>query len=107
MFDLATIRRMNREAGKKANHDRLGPMVAQKDQDELVMMMPNLGDYTPKGWKCIERFFVDSSGFGQPGEPALTAGEFLAKVKKGHGYGLVSCGQFQVHVGEFVRTKGE
>jgi hypothetical protein len=49
---------------------------------------------------------VDSSGFGQPGELALTGAEFFAAIRKigpGKAYAIVEAGQFQVVVGVFER----
>jgi hypothetical protein len=47
---------------------------------------------------------VDSSGFGAPGEIAMTGDEFFAAVRKigpGYAYATVEQGQFQVVVGVF------
>lgn len=63
---------------------------------------PYLGDYQPKGWRKTAEYFVDSSGFGSEGEPALTIGGFIKKLKVGFGYAITSAGQFQVHVGEYL-----
>jgi len=47
---------------------------------------------------------VDHSGFGTPGEPALTYPEFIEKLKDywtrhpGHGFVISGVGQFQVYV---------
>lgn len=54
-----------------------------------------------RGWKFVEEHFVDSSGFGAPGEAALTIGEFVDKLVAGHGYILTGVGQFQVKVSEY------
>jgi len=51
----------------------------------------------------VDRFFVDSSGWGQEDEPALTLGQFLKKIKAGRYYAIIEAGQFQVHVGEYVK----
>jgi hypothetical protein len=47
---------------------------------------------------------VDSSGFGEAGEPALTLRQFLGKIKTGCGYAITEAGQFQVYIGEFEKT---
>ena len=63
-----------------------------------------------KGYELIKNLFVDSSGFGSPDEPAMTASQFIneltAIIKK---YGMVyatitGVGKFQVYVGLFTRT---
>lgn len=69
--------------------------------------IPFLGDYVPEGWERvpgIEPIFVDSSGFGSSGEPALSLEEFgkrLAAFKKSgdnYGFGIIEAGQFQVYI---------
>jgi hypothetical protein len=107
MYDIQTIVSMNRAAGKKARpaHGRKGkqPFIATVDGDIDCAKIPMLGDYQPKGWDLIETHFVDSSGFGSDNEPALSIPAFIKQVKAGHGYAIVSAGQFQVHIGEFTR----
>ena len=66
-----------------------------------------LPDY-PYKW-----FFVDSSGFGAPGEAALTLAKFVQfahayqNVATGRGFitgfGIVEVGQFQVHIAPYLR----
>ena len=56
------------------------------------------------GYELVEKYFVDSSGFGAEDEPALTISHFLQKVKAGYYYGITGEGQFQVYVGEFKRV---
>lgn len=95
--------------------------------------IPYIGNRAPLGWKRVKlaqwfpgpsfeysgrsliphgvyleafgygAFFVDTSGFGAPGEPALTIEEFAALARPGFGYGLVETGQFQAHIGVFER----
>ena len=50
-------------------------------------------------------FFVDSSGWGQEDEPALTREQFLEKVTQDRYYAITGQGQFQVHVGEFIKKE--
>jgi hypothetical protein len=38
-----------------------------------------------------------------PGEPALTQGQFIDRMKPGMGYAVIEEGQFQVYVGEFKK----
>lgn len=56
------------------------------------------------GYELTQEFFVDNSGFGSEGESALTAGQFLKKVKAGFYYGITDIGQFQVYIGEFKKV---
>lgn len=62
------------------------------------------------GWEPTgKEWFVDSSGFGSPSEPALTDSQFrtelLAYLREhpDHGFGITSVGQFQVFVSAFRR----
>lgn len=99
------IRAESDEHYMAARKRKAKPYVAKKDADEGVFKMPFLGCYKPEGWEVLNKYFVDSSGFGQEGEPALTVKRFLSKVVKGRGYSLESAGQFQVNVNEFEREK--
>ena len=57
-----------------------------------------------KGYILKNEYFVDSSGFGQEGEGALTFNQFLGKVKAGLYYGIIEAGQFQVYIGEYIKA---
>jgi hypothetical protein len=94
----------NDEHYRKAKKAKAQPYIAKTDGDEGVFKMPFLGVYLPKGWELSEKYFVDSSGWGSEGEPALTAKQFLAHVKKGYGYSIREAGQFQVYVNEFKKV---
>lgn len=80
------------------------PMLAVKDGQQLSDI-PFVGSDPIKGWNEIDNLFVDSFGFGQIGEPALTTDQFFAKIKAGLAYGVTEFGQFQVHVGVFEKVK--
>jgi len=101
MYSLNTIIALNDEQSKKASDQKLQPYVAESNGDEGVFKCPNFGYYRPEGWNEVQTFFVDSSGFGREGEPALTVGQFLSKVKEGFGYAITEEGQFQVYITEF------
>jgi hypothetical protein len=101
MYDLAEIKKMNRISAKKAKGKM--PYVAAQDKDPLVNRSPDFGDYSPAGWELVETYFVDNSGFGSPGEPALTFSQLIEKVKAGYGYAIIKTGQFQVYIGEFKK----
>ena len=79
------------------------PMLATKDGERLFGV-PFVGDKPIKGWRETDNMFVDSSGFGKPGEPALTIEQFYKQIKAGLAYGVTEAGQFQVHVGVFEKT---
>jgi len=78
---------------------------------ESIRDIPFLGDYVPPGFQFVRKYFVDASGFGAPDEPALTADQFLAAIRKNvlsdksYGYGILEVGQFQVYVGEYIKTE--
>ncbi len=81
---------------------------AKKDMDrDVFQKMKMFTDDLPEQFKEVDSHFVDSSGFGVKGEPALTADEFLEKVKAGRFYTITDVGLFQVHVGEYVKIKTE
>lgn len=81
------------------------PMLAKENGVDMTTLpqIPFVGDKPIKGWREIDSLFVDSSGCGQRGEPALTIGQFVEQIKAGFGYGVTDAGQFQVHVGVFER----
>ena len=105
MYSLETIRSLSREATKKAAKAKKEPYLVEKeDLDRMPPFpFPYLGDYVTPGWELVETFFVDSSGFGKPGEPALTANQFKKKIQAGFGYGLIEVGEFQLYVGKFQK----
>jgi len=127
MMDLQTIHELTAKSARDAKRRGKQPAVFSEDQLERwglrvpdeIRHIPNLGSYLPKGWARVQlkkehgvypgdneghgAFFVDASGFGQPGEAALTIGEFIEKLKPGLGYGIVEEGQFQVKIGVYAR----
>lgn len=77
---------------------------AIKNCDEGVFGCPKVtGDLF--GYKKVNTYFVDNSGFGSETEPALTIPYFLSKVKQGYYYGITNVGQFQVYIGEYIKDK--
>lgn len=102
-MSLESIEQLSREAGEQAAEQNQEPLVAFTDGDEGVLKCLNLGTYCPKGWKLIDRLFVDNSGFGTEGEAALTVKQFISKVKEGLGYAIIEEGQFQIYIGVFER----
>ena len=133
MMDIDTIVALNKEAGNKAKKDGIKPTTFEhKTLDRFdLMKIVNLGNYVPKGWKRLDvnkyvmkwelpyshkilgkgGLFVDSSGFGQPNEPALTIDQLISLMAKllsnkpSLGFGIVSEGQFQITIGVFENVR--
>lgn len=112
MMGLSEIRHLSREAAQKASKAKKEPYVPF-DEEEIEtkgFSIPNLGDYRPKGWKKIENLFCDKSGWGAPGELALTIRQLQDKMLEYHragktyGYGMIEEGQFQCYVGVFEQV---
>lgn len=111
MMSLATIRELSRDAGNQARQNRRKPYHPESIEDlnfENLRAIPNLGDFTPVGWEKTEtEWFVDHSGWGQEGEPALTIDQFVRAVKAHFathptaGYAITEVGQFQLYVTAF------
>lgn len=117
MMGLADIHAANAAAKRKTERGpaakRLPCVFTRRELAQLVdgdvspfKRIPNFGDYEPKGWEAIGKaHFVDASGFGEPGEPAMPIDEFAALVvghnKLGHGYAIVEAGQFQIYIQEY------
>jgi len=115
MMDLRTIRDMADQAARKARRDGREP-YGFFDESEVDRVehggrapLPFLGSYVPKGYRLVETYFVDSSGFGSENEPALTQRAFFERVR-GHVrdgnpyfYAVTEAGQFQCYVGVFER----
>lgn len=131
MMDLQSIVTLNREAAERAAEEDCVPLILTAEDLEAAraghidgINIPEMGDYTPDGWTRVdlqewfpgaefvhgvdfnmEAFFVDHSGFGSPGEPALTVAEFFAMARPGFGYAVVECGQFQLYMGVFQKVR--
>lgn len=117
MFSPEYLQQLSRDAAKKAARANKKPYVIfnREEIDSYPPFpFPNLGDHRPKGWtKREDDLFVDASGFGAEGEPALTVGQFMsalrrltaeaAKESKTIGFAIVQEGQFQAYVGVFER----
>lgn len=120
MMSLETIQAMADDAGRIAAEKHQTPYVLFNEDDILRMPggerwngrrqfpFPNLGSYTPPKWRKVDELFVDSSGFGDESEPALTARqlnqkllELLQKYKGPVGIAITEVGQFQLYLGVF------
>ena len=116
MLDINYIRKVAKRAAHYAQVNGFEPKaLCAADLQEGVAAIrdiPFLGDYVPPGWKFVRKYWVDSSGLGQEGEPALTVNQFLAAIRlnvlgpETHGYAILEAGQFQVYVGEYVKDDG-
>lgn len=115
MMDPRVIHENALKAARRAARLKRIPLVIELEDIPLLSSgkpirggFPFLGDYIPKGWKRTgNSFFVDSSGFGREGEPALTLNQFLQKVKPSLGYAVVEAGQFQVYVAEYIPPRAK
>lgn len=128
MMDMRAIHALNHDIALEAAKNKRVPFFVTK-QDLATyrahgvagLNIPNLGDYLPATWARVNlatawgsrrgldedmnALFVDKSGVGRPGEPALTLDEFLEALRPGYGYAIVEEGQFQVYVGVFEHPK--
>lgn len=111
MLDPQTIQSRNRAAAAQATADKRLPFIVEAEDlpwpGGRPFPFPYIGEFAPPGWRRVQTHFVDSSGFGDQTEPALTGEEFGERLQAGRGYAIVSMGQFQVHVGEFVPPGGK
>ncbi len=112
MMDPRAIRDLADQAARKARRDGREPygFFDASDVERSARSIPFLGSYVPKGYRLVESLFVDSSGFGTEGEPAMTFPAFIERVAKDVGegnryfYGITESGQFQVYIGVYERT---
>lgn len=85
-------------------------LVEDREQIEAMPPFPFPaieGDDLPDEWEPTGTvLFCDSSGFGLPGEPALTPEQLRAELRVGYGYAITDMGQFQLYVSEFQVRQG-
>jgi|SRR3989304_2485919 len=122
MMSLDQIRSLSDEQAKRASAKKREPYVPfsrEEVENYPPFPFPNIGSYKPLGWKEINYdevgldgpFFVDKSGFGARGEPALTAKDFKDTLLEfydkleGCGFAIIEEGQFQLYVGVFKKVK--
>lgn len=112
MYSLETIIAMNNRTAEKAERQgKLPRIVRGPDKiDEMPPFpFPSIGDYEPEGWTPLDIWFVDATGLGEPGEPALTVAGFKRTLKEylveheeeDIGFAIIEEGEFQVHVQAF------
>lgn len=126
MMSAQTIRDISDVAAYRAAEEGREPLSIWAKRD--ATHIPFLGSYCPAGWRralwsdfyALPRvgwpwredeeatFMVDASGFGAPGEPALTVGEFGTFIttpqrpQLDYGWAIRESGQFQIVVGAYV-----
>ena len=111
-MSLAEIRHASDESAREAAKSKKQPYVPfdEREIKEWKFKIPNLGGYVPKGWKFVEAWFCDHSGFGAEGEGALTFDQLKHKMLEQlkmpsvYGYGITESGPFQCYVGVFKLT---
>ncbi len=113
MMSLEAIIAINNQAAAEAEKKRLSPFVPSgpdATNDWPPFPFPSLGR-VPDGWEVAETFFVDATGHGRQGEPALTIEEFRSQIFNNitdhpdHGYAIIEEGPFQVIVAALQRTR--
>lgn len=109
MMGLETMRYLNQESASKAAEARLEPAQYEELQGGMnfARLVPNLGYFIPEGFSLIRALFVDKTGMGEMGEMAATVDEFVDALVDERFYAIIEEGQFQVHIGEFVRSGDE
>lgn len=117
MMSPAVIRQEADKAARYARHNGYRPtLVTEENKAALLtdlaagrhprLLLHYIGDYVPKGYTPTDTLlFVDTSGFGDRSEPALTVDQFAAALRPGFAYAIVEAGQFQAYVQEFIPPK--
>ena len=112
MWDLTTLREINREAGDRARGLGLEPYHLKREAQLDGMPpfpFPNLGDdevEVDKRYEKVDILFCDKSGFGAPDEAALTLDQLIDRLREllrenegGLRLAIVEEGQFQLYIG--------
>ena len=112
MMSLEVIQYVNNDIARRAARHNLVPYVfnGPTEVDESQQFpLPNLGYYGPPGWQQVESWFVDKTGVGRDGEPALSQRQFKEVLRNyilqhpTHGFAIVEESEFQVVIGAFAR----
>lgn len=120
MMSLQTIAALSAEARSRAAKLRLEPYtIFSRDTLPVdVQHAPFIGSHCPRPWRRVgEALFVDTSGWGSPGEPALTFDQLVAKLTTLHdaqaakgyvlGVAFIEQGQFQGYLQVYRRKIGD
>ena len=111
MWGLDTIVDVNRRAGDKARAEGEEPLKITSDSAPYFDDLPFLSDEennVDARLKRIDTLFVDVSGIGRDGEPAMSLSELrerlqgLVKAHETIHVGIVERGQFQAYLGVWV-----
>lgn len=111
MLDYSQVRDEAARQARKAKREGKRPLHIRGFDPahplEFCKRIPFLGDYVPEGWEVadgIQDLFVDSTGLGGEGEPALSVRRFAERLeafrKSGdpYGFGISEAGEFQVYI---------
>lgn len=78
-------------------------------EDVFKSKVKDIEEVITAGYEYIENCFVDSSGFGQENEPAMTKEQFLKRLNELlnehqiiYTY-ITNVGQFQVNLGIYIK----
>lgn len=96
---------VHKEGKLKPSIPFVGECVWKRDWVEADLDKMGLDQYGHGDVKGTNIIFVDSSGWGNPGETALTVDQFIAMAPVGFGYAVVEAGQFQVCVRAYIPPK--
>ncbi len=117
MLSISQIQQEARDAALDAFARNQEPVCLGSGQFHLPFPIPFIGTLVEQfglPFAEIETFFVDSSGFGQESELALTSERFAdlaSKLVAEHPrplyWGVTQTGQFQVYVTAFERIEQE
>jgi len=112
MHSIETIHRLNAKAGNEARAKRIKPHLLKSIKDLTPQSVKYLGDACvdwDKKYKRLDTLFVDISGFGSPGELALTQDQLkqeLARLIVENGPILIALeevAQFQGYLAVWVK----
>lgn len=126
MFSADFIIEMQADAAAKAAQAKKTPLVIWPEdlgKIETLQRIPNLGSYTPPGWRRIDPatikpnrtewasgrvdgvpgLFVDATSLSGEDEIAMSVEEFAKWLVPNYGYAIVEEGQFQVTIGVFEK----
>ncbi len=111
MMAPETINRVNDEQADNAlKFHEIPYTVWPGDVDDwrngkrLPLPFPHIGHHEPDGFTADgDPWMVDSSGFGSPGELALTQDQLFDKLQTGKAYAIVEAGQFQLYIQQFTK----
>jgi len=107
MMGLSTIRAIQDESRKRAKRNKTEPYEVWPGDKENwpPFPFPSIGNYNHPRWELVKTYFVDSSGFGEDDDGAMSTRQIIAAIKVGYAYAIVEQGQFQLVLGEYQLKK--